>query len=145
MFSRFAHKITKGNIKPATVDSPSNVLVVGATSQVGLAIVEELQQGSFARMFKVHAAVVPDESVSKLQKLKDLGVEYFPFDLRHMSQAEDYINKFDINALVLTNASLMENTKSGRAWIDTAKRVGSEALCYVLIWLIASRLTSIFI
>ncbi len=127
MFSRFAHKITKGNIKPATVDSPSNVLVVGATSQVGFAIVEELQQGSFARMFKVHAAVVPDESPAKLQKLKDLGVDYFPFDLRHMSQAEDFINKFEINALVLTNAALMESTKAGRAWIDTGRRVSDDS------------------
>jgi uncharacterized protein YbjT (DUF2867 family) len=131
MFSRFAHKITKGNLKPATIDAPSNVLVVGATSQVGLAIIEELQQGPFARMFKVRAAVVPDEAPAKLQKLKDLGVEYFSFDLHHMTQAEDYINKFEINALVLTNAALMENTKAGRAWIDTARRVRSSNRCFL--------------
>jgi hypothetical protein len=97
------------------------VLIVGATSRLGLSIYDELTQGQFSRMFRVFAAVPSNELQEKRERVRSCeGVlEFDPF---HLQSTENFINKNDIHAIVLTNTVLLDHTKVGRAWIDIARK-----------------------
>lgn len=123
MFSRIAHKVTKGDLKPATIENPSHVLIVNATTQVGLALTEELSRGKWNRMFKVTAAAIMNEKEQKMEKLKSFESKVLQFDPLKMLAVESYMRDNEVHVLVLTGSTSLDNIQMSKDWIDTAKKV----------------------
>ena len=67
---RTLHKLMSfGEMKSASVENPIKVMVVGATTQVGSDILQELVHGEFKRFIHATAAVQDDDASVHLEKV----------------------------------------------------------------------------
>ena len=99
------------------------VLVVGATSNVGCAIAQELGQGQYNKFFKVYGAVPNNESPEKRDCLKEHGcIEVLLYERTQIDLVRDYIGDRGIKAMVIAGTSEYDDSEELMAWIDAGRK-----------------------
>jgi hypothetical protein len=99
------------------------VIVVGASTMVGHAIVEELMTGQWAKFFKVTAAILSTDSMNKRDELKQLGCHLLEYN-EQMDQVaiQDFLRDNHIKAMVLAGTAQKDDSNELMTWIDAGRR-----------------------
>ena len=104
------------------------VIIVGASTQVGLSIVQELTQGSHKQFFRVVAATLKNEKPEKIERLRSLRCEMLEYSPDQMHSVEDFLKHHGIKAMILAGTS-HDDTKEIKAWMDSGRRVRDSSYC----------------